>query len=62
MIIITTMERRAKKMKFDIVIRDSASYEFNTDEISVEEATEKALKWFTERMPEVYIIKDKEEE
>jgi len=49
-------------MKFDIVIRDSASYEFNTDEISVEEATEKALKWFTERMPEVYIIKDKEEE
>lgn len=49
-------------MKFDIVIRDSASYEFDTDEISIEEAKEKALEWFEERMPEVYIIKDKEEE
>lgn len=48
-------------MKFDIVIRDSASYEFDTNEITVEEATEKALEWFENRMPEVYIIKEKEE-
>ena len=45
-------------MKFDIVIRDSVSYEFDTDEITIEEAKEKALEWFEERKPEITIITD----
>ena len=45
-------------MKFDIVVRDSASYEFDTKDISVEEAKEKALEWFEERKPEIMVITD----
>ena len=47
-------------MKFSIVIRDAADYDFDTEEISEDEAVEKAIKWFEERMPEVYIIKEED--
>ena len=49
-------------MKFSIVIRDSACYDFDTDEITVEKALSKAQNWFDERMREVTIITEKEEE
>ena len=45
-------------MKFDVVIRDSASYEFDTDDITEEKAIEKALEWFSERKAEVMVIKE----
>lgn len=46
-------------MKFDIVVRDSASYEFDTKDISIEKAKEKALEWFSERKAEIHVIEEK---
>lgn len=60
--IITKGKEVMSMKKIYVVLRDAVEYEFDPAEYTEEEAKEKALEWWDERMPQMYVCEDDDEE
>lgn len=48
--------------KIYVILRDSVEYAFDPAEYTEEEAREAALDWWAERMPDMFVSVDEEDE